>query len=333
MRLAPSCVLVLGLLACKNDPYRPDAAIDGPYLDAPEPDAAIPVTWWVPARDTYKNWDIQLNEDIDLSAQREMYILDLFDVVPEPIVLDYGGGDTVTVPAGAHASAIATLHALTPPTKVVCRVATGAVDLGDPDASKFPGFEASPPDRDTPPKGDSVIGWSTGPTNPNERYLDIRPERRALWFARLQKRFDLAKMIGCDAIDPDGSDQKTDAGWGQPSAEDQDAFFRAIVNEAHTREISIAMHSDFTTQGLVMANVHRFDWIIKERCAEYNDCGDMGAFGQRDKAMFALDFERITGPGEPSGVEPAEACPRYAANNVAGIIKDIRLTKQRTACP
>ena len=91
-----------------------------------------------------RNWDVQSTAPFDLTAPRAMYDLDLWALVPATTMLDYGDGDPVTVPAGVLAGKIAELHARTPRTVVICHVDTGAIRLSDPDARKFPGYEASP---------------------------------------------------------------------------------------------------------------------------------------------------------------------------------------------
>ena len=101
----------------------------------------------------------------------------------------------MTVPAGPLAGTIATLKARTPAPVIICHVRTGAVHLTqDPDARRFPGFEASPPNRPDAPAANSVIGWST-PAGEAERFLDIRDSSRAQFENLIWKRLDLAKQI------------------------------------------------------------------------------------------------------------------------------------------
>src|SRR5436190_16188436 len=124
-----------------------------------------------------------------------MYVVDLWDVVPSARMIDCGGGDPVAVPAGSQATKIAELEAAG--TKVICQVGTGAIELTDPDARKFPGYEANPPNRPTAVKAGSVIGWSTSLTSTNERFLDVHAGARAGFEKYITARIDLAKAIGC----------------------------------------------------------------------------------------------------------------------------------------
>lgn len=327
MRSTPAWPLILGLAlaACKPSPFRPDAAPE------PPPDALVP-TWWTPKPGDVKDWDVQLRAPYDLSAARAMYMLELFEVVPAQRTLDYGDGDPVTVPAGPQAGAIATLHARTPRPYVICRVGTGAIDLDDPDARKFPGYSASPPDRPIPPAPGSVIGWTTGdPSNPNERFLDIRAASRPRWQALVFKRFELAEQIGCDAIYADRSEVfKESAGFGLISDADQTSWFEAIAGDAHAREISIGMQlKNAPPAQMVQAMADRFDWVLLDRCAEFNDCGRGGPFRLKDKATLALDFQPNS-----NNVDPATACNRYAVNVIDGLVKDETLSSSfRHACP
>jgi hypothetical protein len=206
MRSATARALSLGLLlaaGCKPDPFRPDA---GP-ADVADPPDAPEKPWWTPEPGEYPDWDIQLDRtQFDVTTRRGVYVIDLFDAVPAPTMLDYGDGTPVMVPAGVHATAIAALHATTPRTMVVCHVNTGAIRLDrEPDAVKFPGYKPTPPgvpNNPTTPDAGSVIGWSIMGGDVNERFIDISPAARSAVLPLIGKRFDLAKQIGATRSPP-----------------------------------------------------------------------------------------------------------------------------------
>lgn len=318
-------IVVVLVAACGDD----GTPIVPPGLDGDiEDDAAIPVctatpaspTWWTPEPGEAINWDLQLNPPFDVSATRTMYELELFDVVPAQTVIDYADGDPVTVPAGPLAGKIAELHARVPRVTVVCRVATGAIDLDDPDARKFPGFKAAPPDRPDFPEAGSVIGWTTGdPNNPNERYLDLRASERGRWTPVLMKRFELAKQIGCDAIEADRVDNfKQTTGFNLVETE-VTAFIGSVSDAIHGQEISAGLRNGFDIIGQIEQMAACYDFVVHDRCAEFNDCFKSGAFSSRDKAQFALDIRAPDSDG--FGIDPALACPRYTSAGADGLVK------------
>lgn len=303
--------VTLGLAGagCDNNKSHahPEAGPDSPAVDP----------WWQPEPGEARNWDVQVAAPYDLTAQRAMYVLDLW-ALAAATSLDYGDGDPVAVPAGALAGKIAELHAST--TVVVCRVRTGAIRLGDPDARKFPGFEASPPDRPTAPAAGSVIGWST--TDPEERFLDIRAASRASWEALIWKRLDLAKQLGCDAVEADRNDMITsDPGFAIPAA-DQLSWYEEVARQAHQRELSVGMKNG-TTLGIVGALADDYDWLLVERCAEFDDCDRTQEFTRIRKAVFAIDYENdVDGLPQPSSA----LCNRISATEVDGLVKDDALS-------
>lgn len=307
-----------------GDDGTPLAPIDGPLddIDAPGPLCTTPAspTWWTPAPGEARNWDIQLNPPFDTTAVRDMYELELFDLVPAQTTIDYADGDPVTVPAGALAGTIAELHARVPPAIVVCRVATGAIDLDDPDARKFPGFKAAPPDRPDAPEAGSVIGWNTkDPNNPNERYLDIRASERGRWTAVMFKRFELADQIGCDAIEADRVDMfKATPGFTITEA-DETTFLGKVSDEIHAHELAAGLRNGFNIPLQVQKMAACYDWVLQDRCAEYEDCSKSSPFAAAGKAMFALDIQLPDSDG--FGIEPAVACPRYLQSGINGIVK------------
>lgn len=306
-----SAVLLFALAACGDDgpPAPPIDGTGGP--DGPE---VVPcATCWVPAPGSAKNWDVQLTAPFDVSVQRAMYDLDLFDVVPSPQTLSYADGD-LTIPAGALPTAIADLHAAS--TIVVCHVGAGLIDTTDPDAAKFPSALI----------GATTVNWQNG--FDNDRYLDIRS---ATTLALVEKRLDLAKQIGCDAVEADGIDQSKDSP-GFPIAEaDVVTYFQKVAAEAHRRTLSVGMKNVWNTPTVISELPTIYDWMMVLRCAEFNDCAKESAFVVAGKAVFGIDIAMPDANG--NGIAPATACPRYGAVMIDGIVKDDTLTKTLTTCP
>ncbi|MBL0213309.1 MAG: endo alpha-1,4 polygalactosaminidase [Myxococcales bacterium] len=292
---------------------------------------APPPKWWRPELGTAKDWDIQLAAPYDVSATRTMYDLDLWALVPAPTMIDYGDGDPVSVPAGALAGKAAELRGRG--VKVICHVDTGAIHLTDPDARKFPGFSTapSPPDRPTAPAAGSVIGWSIDDAHLDERFLDIRTASRTLWTAKMWKRLDLAKQIGCDGVDGDRNDSiSSDPGFTFTVA-DQNSWYAELVSQLHMRELSAGMRNGHTLPGQVDMFADDFDWMVVERCGEFADCDQTRPFINLRRVVFAIDYEHdIDGALNP----PALVCGLQRQAQVSeGLIKDDAVTSAlRTQC-
>jgi hypothetical protein len=314
---AAGVLIALFAVGCGDD-GPPLAPPDGSALDAFQP------PWWTPHPGENTNWDIQRSM-LDVTATRTMYDLDLWDVATATTI-DYGDGAPVTVPAGPLAGKVAELHARTPRPIVVCHIDVGAIALDDPDASKFPGFEATPPDRPIAPKPGSVIGWST--IEPTKRFLDLREASQALWSATMAKRYDLAKQLGCDAVEGDYNDQVgQDTGFAI-TPPDVVAAYTSFAAEVHTRELSAGQkNGNLLTPGLV----DLFDWMLIERCGEFDDCDTARPYIDQNKTVFALDYVRDA----DGGVDLTIACSRYPHALIReGLQKDVPLTSTvRMECP
>lgn len=312
MRLVSTIVgLGLGLAGCndKEHLHPPDSNRDA--YEAP---------WWTPMPGESRNWDIQVAAPYDFTANRAMYIVDLW-AVATATTIDYGDGAPVTVPAGPLAGKVAELKGRG--AKVICRVGTGAIRLTDPDASKF-GTIVAPPDRPTPPTAGSVIGWSTN--EPMERFLDIRTASRPMWEARMWKRFDLAKQLGCDGIEHDWvfavgglSGAPGDSGW-TVAVSDQTSFAVAVAKQAHDRELSSGMQNGLS----IDAFAGSFDWLLVERCGEYGICDQTKPFTNQRKAVFALEYN-TDDLGAPQTNDVT--CGQHVNSAVEdGLVKDVALS-------
>jgi hypothetical protein len=315
MRMRKTIAGALLLVACGSSPSTPDAgSIDtmGPSI-------------WTPAPGDAKNWDIQLHAPIDTSTQRTMYVLDLFAVVPAPVLLYYNDGNPLTVPAGSQAGAIAALHATTPPTMVICAIETGALELTRPDAGKFPGNEHAL--TTCPPAAPSgAIGKAL--TAPDECALDITAAGVDAWKAVMFKRFDLAKAIGCDGILGDRNDIAAyDTGF-TITADDQLAWYQTVATETRVRGLSAGMKDAEEIPGFTDQLAPDFDWFVIQRCAEYQDCDAARPFINLHKDVFAIDYQiDNTDPQNPTGIDPAIACPRQQTAQISdGLVKDEKLS-------
>jgi hypothetical protein len=319
MGSASARALSLGLLlvaGCKPDPFRPDAGPpDAPDIDAPE------YPWWTPEPGEVTNWDIQLAKTMfNVMARRTMYMIDLFDAVPTATTLDYGDGMPLTVPAGTHAGAIATLKGTMPPTIVVCHVNTGALRLTDPDAMKYPGYQANPPNNPAMPAPGSVIGWSTG-SDPAERYIDIRQGMRATVLKLIDKRFELAERSGCDAILAAHNEALilgTSTGFPTVVIDENKSWMEGLAGKAHARIRSIGIRGSVMQSTDVDAQA--FDWTLIEGCGEADDCDQQRAFLNQHKAVFAVDYTT----GDPT--QEARMCMNQTDQMIrGGILKSTAL--------
>ena len=310
--------------ACKGDPVRPDSG-DHP-IDAFKP------PWFFPAPGEVKNWDIQITAPYALATPRDMMVVDLWDVVPAPTTIMYDDASTAAVPAGAQSGAIAALKAAG--TTVICHVGTGAMRLDDPDATKFPGYEAAPPDRPDPIDADSSIGWSTTATDAMERFVDFRNTTAA---SVLLKRVKLAKDIGCDGIlayrnDASlfGSTAAFQNGFTNVLPPEETAWIVKVAKAGHDLMISVGGRDTHTSNGLTEL-VDDYDWIVAEQCAEDNNCDLARPFLEAHRAVFGIDYN-LTRTGTAQTI--STVCTDWVNGQIDGVLKSAALDSSvREVCP
>ena len=329
-----SCATLAVVAACSSGSNKSTTWVDGGHRDS-APDALPP--YWEPTTGNVKYWDIQLAAPFDLTKGREMYVLPLWALVPAATTIDYGDGAPVAVPKGALADGIANLHVLRPMPKIICQFGTGSIDLAEPDAKKFPGFEASPPDDPTPPKTGSVIGWST--TLPaNRRWLDVRTAGAALVKPLLAKRMELAKTIGCDGVLPDNNDMfrlVMNNGSGAPGSgtgfvvpapitiTEEQNWYETMAGVAHAAVLSVGARGDFESFAGFTAPL--FDFEIADRCGELGNCDFTREFANTHKAVLGLEYV-LDSDGNAQNVGTTCGGEGTGNTTVNGIVKDVALT-------
>ncbi len=119
---------------------------------------------------------------------------------------------------------------------------------------------------------------------PGERWLDIRsPIVRQLMSIRL----NLAKLKGCDAVEPDNVDAYTHDTGFPLSAADQLDYNRWLAQQAHERGLSVGLKNNLEQMKELEPE---FDFAIVEQCSLYGECERLKVFTASGKAVFRAEY-------------------------------------------
>ncbi|TMA18989.1 MAG: endo alpha-1,4 polygalactosaminidase [Deltaproteobacteria bacterium] len=187
--------------------------------------------------------------------------------------------------------------------KVVCYFDT-AYEPGRPDSSQL-----------DPYKGNPVSGW------PGQYWLDIR---QPAVVNVMKARVALAQQKGCDAVEADDVDSRTNNPGFPITAADQQGFIRSLAAEAHSRRISFALKNDLDEIPQLLADV---DFALNEECFQYNECSSLQPFIAANKAVFQVEY--TSGDLAAKG---ATICPQANALNFDTLIKHVELDAPRYSC-
>ncbi|MBN2371962.1 MAG: endo alpha-1,4 polygalactosaminidase [Vicinamibacteria bacterium] len=188
---------------------------------------------------------------------------------------------------------------------VICYINVGAWEDWRPDRADFPAEII----------GKSYDGW------PGERWLDVR--RIDLLAPVIKKRFDLCQAKGFDGIEPDNVDgYQQDTGF-MIGAQDQIAYDRFLVTEAHARGLSIGLKNDPEHAATL---VDWFDWALCEDCHADGWCDALAPFTAAGKAVFMAEYT-------DRGARIDAFCAKAKDLGFSGILKKRDLDAWRQACP
>lgn len=184
--------------------------------------------------------------------------------------------------------------------KVICYFSGGSFEEWRPDIGDF----------DDAALGKELDGWE------GERWLDVRDVSvHAVMLARL----DLAVSKGCDGVEPDNMDgYDNDSGFDM-TAEAQLAYNRFIANEAHRRNLTVALKNDGPQANEL---VSYFDFSVNEECHQYDECADLAVFTDADKPVFNAEY-----PGRRADAEAArdQICAKAKAANMRTLLLPLLL--------
>ncbi len=188
--------------------------------------------------------------------------------------------------------------------KVICYVSVGSWEEWRTDGDQLPAEVIGLP----------YEGWE------GEYYLDIRSaEVRGL----MERRFDVCRAKGCDAIEPDNMDVFElgwDSGFALTERDGVDyAFF--LAESAHARGMGIGQKN---AAGITEQIIAEYQWVLTEDCfADGNWCGEVMAYAEEDKPVFLCEYQS-------EGFE--EACRRYLPEGASPILKNLELDAEVTFC-
>lgn len=153
--------------------------------------------------------------------------------------------------------------------KVICYFSAGSFESWRPDAGDFPRGGL----------GYILEGWA------DERWLDIRsPIVRRI----MQQRLDLAKLKGCDGVEPDNVDGYANDSGFELSAEDQLDFNRFIAEEAHKRGLAVGLKNDLDQVDQLAGY---FDFSVNEQCHEFDECDLLSPFVEAGKPVLNAEYD------------------------------------------
>ena len=197
--------------------------------------------------------------------------------------------------------------------------------MSRPDARKFP---------------PAALGGAV-PDLPGARFLDVRAAGRTKWASIMWKRFDLARSIGCDGLEPSHNDVGAYLDPALPiPPEDTYSWYDAVATQGHDRMLSTGMKDADFVDGAVDGGAPKFDWMMNERCGETNTCDVARPFIDLGKPVFAIDYnfdsgdDSTTPPTPPKPQGSTLVCMHQGEAMVAdGLYKDVALTSLvRTQC-
>ena len=153
--------------------------------------------------------------------------------------------------------------------KVICYFSGGSYESYRDDASDF----------NESILGNILVGWD------NEKWLDIRS---ASLKPIMRARLDLAVEKRCDGVEPDNMDAFQNNSGFPLSSDDQLAYNKFIANEAHDRNLSVALKNDVDQ---IKELEPYYDFAVNEQCYFYKECEQLRPFLDMNKAVFNAEYD------------------------------------------
>ncbi len=154
---------------------------------------------------------------------------------------------------------------------VICYFSAGSFEVFRDDANLF----------NEQVKGKVLDGFA------DERWLDIRTENV---MTIMRQRLDLAEQKKCDGVEPDNMDGYANDSGFSLTANDQLNFNRQLANEAHIRELAVALKNDL---GQISELVDYYDFSVNEQCNAFSECALLTPFITAGKPVFNAEYKDV----------------------------------------
>ncbi len=225
------------------------------------------------------SWTWQLLGDTKTTFDVDVYVLDMFQQLE---------GDVIE-----------RLHARNK--TVICYFSAGTYEPWRPDAELFADV----------PLGNPHYAY------PSELWVDVTSAETAKVMAN---RMDMAVALGCDGIELDNVDGYTADLWSPTptgfdiTVEKQIAFQRLLANEAHKRNLAVALKNSVDT----IADVaDYFDLAINEVCFAFDECGVYKTITDVGKPVFHVEYDQKY---VNDATEYAAMCAKSAELNMRSLV-------------
>jgi hypothetical protein len=185
--------------------------------------------------------------------------------------------------------------------RVVCYTSLGTAERGRADAGALPR---------------RVIGKPL-PDWPGERWLDVR--RLGVLRPWIERRLDLCRRKGFDAVEPDNVDAYANDSGFPLSAGDQLRFNRFVARAAHARGLAVALKNDLDQAAALEPD---FDFAIVEQCFEYDECDRLAPFVAAGKPVLVAEY----------ALPRSDFCRRARAAGLVAVRKRLDLGAWRRPC-
>jgi len=225
------------------------------------------------------SWTWQLLGDTKTDYNVDVYVLDMFQQL--------------------EGNVIERLHAQNK--VVICYFSAGTYEPWRPDADLFAHV----------PKGNPHYAY------PTEVWVDVTSTETA---KVMVNRMDMAVALGCDGIELDNVDGYTADLWSptptsfEITVEQQLVFQRLLANEAHKRNLAVALKNSVDT---IQDVADYFDLAINEVCFAYDECGVYKAITDVGKPVFHVEYDRKYLDDD---VEFAVMCAKSAELNMRSLV-------------
>ena len=190
--------------------------------------------------------------------------------------------------------------------KVLCYFSAGSYENWRPDKDKFQ-------DSDM---GNDLAGWE------GEKWLNTRSDNvRKI----MQARLDMAVRKNCDGVEPDNVDAYDNDNGLKLSEPDAADYVTFLANEAHSRNLSLALKNAGNIVPTVMDIV---EYSVQEQCIEYHNCDQFMPFIRANKPVFHVEYPKGDKTNNNNLIATGaqeSICDDSAAAGFSTIIKNIDL--------
>lgn len=146
----------------------------------------------------------------------------------------------------------------------------------------------------------------------------------------MEKRLEMARQKGCDAVDPDNVDGYDNDNGLELNRVDATAYVKWLARTAHAKNMAIGLKN---AAGIARNVLQDVQFSVQEQCVETDECELYRPFANTGKAVLHIEYVDNWYAQDNDGLSIKDLCASQGESGFSTLVKLKQLDSFTRGCP